>query len=101
MDANRADRPGAEGVPSDARVLPVGEAGARAAGRAGAVPGKPVPWHLLEQWREYLGATAATLATLAILIALQAWLGDEATLVLFTVPIVFSAHRGGLGAGLM
>src|SRR5687767_6039010 len=89
--------PGAEEDPSDTAVRSavLGEAGALAAGKAGAVSGMLAPWRLVAPWQEYLVAIAATLATFLIPLALQARLGGQATLVLFTVPILFSTHRGG------
>jgi two-component system cell cycle sensor histidine kinase/response regulator CckA len=54
-----------------------------------------------KSWQAYVFAFAATAATLGLRLALDRHLGGQATLVVFTVPIMLSAYLGGLGAGLL
>jgi len=61
---------------------------------------RPVP-RRLSRLPDYLLAIGVTFATLCIPLALQGWIGGEAILVLFAVPILLSADRAGLGAGLV
>jgi PAS domain S-box-containing protein len=56
---------------------------------------------LRQQWPGYLLAVTVTVAMLAMPLALHPWVGGQGTLLLLAVPIVFSAHRGGFGAGLV
>jgi two-component system cell cycle sensor histidine kinase/response regulator CckA len=59
---------------------------------------QPTP---LKSWQAYLFAIAATAATLGLRLALDRHLGGQATVVVFTVPIMLSAYLGGLGPGLL
>ncbi len=56
---------------------------------------------LLTPWQAYVFALATSAATLAVHFTLYARLGERATLVMLTVPIVLSAYTGGLRGGLM
>jgi PAS domain S-box-containing protein len=64
-----------------------------------------MPEHLgrrpLKPWQAYLLATVATALTLGVRLALDAPLGGQSTLVMFTVPIMVSAYAGGLYPGLL
>ena len=57
--------------------------------------------HPLRPWQACVFATAVTAATLALRLALDAPLGGQPTLVIFTVPIMLSAYAGGLYPGLL
>jgi PAS domain-containing protein len=54
----------------------------------------------LRPWQAYLFAAVVTAATLGLRLAMADQLGRRPTLVMFTVPIMFSAYVGGLRAGL-
>jgi len=47
----------------------------------------------LKSWPAYIFAAVATLATFELRMALAGQLGGEPTLVIFTVPIMLSAHQ--------
>jgi PAS domain S-box-containing protein len=57
------------------------------------------------EWRQRVSAYAFALAisglTLAARLELNPWLGDRPVLLLFILPIVFSAYVGGWGPGLL
>ncbi len=53
------------------------------------------------RWRLYALAVAVTAATLLLRLALASWIGDRPVLILFVIPIIFSAYVGGLGPGLV
>ena len=55
----------------------------------------------LRPWQAYLFALATTAATLGLHLALNPKLGGTPTLVMFTLPVIFSAYMGGLGPGLL
>ncbi|MDO8795018.1 MAG: hypothetical protein Q7J25_10415, partial [Vicinamibacterales bacterium] len=52
-------------------------------------------------WRAWVFAVLATGTTLGLRRVLDPSLGGQATLVMFTVPIMLSAYAGGLYAGLL
>src|ERR1700722_395761 len=56
-------------------------------------------------WRQRLTAYAFAIVisglTLAVRLSLGPWLGDRPILILFMLPIIFSAYVGGLGPGLL
>ena len=81
-------------------------AAAAAAVRAAASPsvaptGGRVGAGLAAPWQAYAVALAASAATFGVHRALDARLGEQATLLLFTAPIVLSAYVGGLRGGLL
>ena len=53
------------------------------------------------RWTMYGLAVAATVATLLLRLSLAPWVGDRPLLILFVIPILFSAYLGGLGPGLV
>ena len=53
------------------------------------------------QWRAYALACVLTAAVLWFRLALSPWVGDRPLLIMFFVPILFSAYYGGLGPGLL
>lgn len=55
----------------------------------------------LQPWQAYGLAVVATAATLGVRLALEAPLGGQPTLVMFTLPIMVSAYAGGLRGGLL
>jgi PAS domain S-box-containing protein len=55
----------------------------------------------LKPWQAYGLAVVATAATLGVRLALDAPLGGQPTLVMFTLPIMISAYAGGLRGGLL
>jgi PAS domain S-box-containing protein len=55
----------------------------------------------LKPWPAYVFAIVATAATLGLRLALDAPLGQQPALVVFTVPIMLSAYAGGFKAGLL
>ena len=64
------------------------------------IPAVPDPaW--APQWRVYALAIAMTVATLFLRQAMVPWLGDRPNLILFVLPIIFSAYLGGIGPGLV
>jgi len=56
-------------------------------------------------WRKrvtaYVFAVVISVLTLEARLALTPWLGDRSVLILFVLPIIFSAYIGGLWAGLL
>jgi PAS domain S-box-containing protein len=56
---------------------------------------------VLKPWQGYAFAVAASVATLALHLALDGPLGGQPALVIFTLPIMMSAYAGGLSAGLL
>ncbi|HEX4349435.1 MAG TPA: PAS domain S-box protein, partial [Verrucomicrobiae bacterium] len=56
-------------------------------------------------WRQRLTAYAFAIVmsglTLAVRLSLGSWLGDRPILILFVLPVIFSAYVGGLGPGLL
>lgn len=54
------------------------------------------PW-----WLAYGVAVLVTVATVFLRIGLAPWIGEQPMLVLFLIPIIISAHVGGLGPGLV
>ena len=56
-------------------------------------------------WRQRLTAYAFAIVmsvlTLAVRLSLGPWLGDRPILILFVLPVIFSAYVGGLGPGLL
>ncbi len=52
-------------------------------------------------WRAYVLAVLSTSATMISLLGLDAWALDQATLILFVIPIILSAYVGGAGPGLL
>jgi signal transduction histidine kinase/AmiR/NasT family two-component response regulator len=62
---------------------------------------QPVRSGSLKSWQAYVFAIVATVATLALRLALDGQLGGQPTLVVFTLPIMLSAYVGGLRAGLL
>jgi PAS domain S-box-containing protein len=55
----------------------------------------------LRPWQAYLIACCATVATFGLRVALDGPLGQQPTLVIFTLPIMLSAYLGGLHVGLL
>ncbi|MGA3114998.1 MAG: PAS domain S-box protein [Syntrophobacteraceae bacterium] len=54
-----------------------------------------------EPWKVYIFAVLATLATLFVRLDMKANFGERPLLILFQLPIIFSAYLGGLGPGLV
>jgi PAS domain S-box-containing protein len=55
----------------------------------------------LKSWQAYVLAIVVTAATLGLRLVLASQLDGRPTLIIFTVPIMFSAYMGGLRAGLL
>jgi len=53
------------------------------------------------RWRAYALAFVLTAVVLWLRLALTPWVGERPVLILFFVPIFFSAYYGGLGPGLV
>jgi PAS domain S-box-containing protein len=53
------------------------------------------------RWRAYALAFVLTAVVLWVRLALAPWVGERPLLILFLVPILFSAYYGGLGPGLL
>jgi len=60
---------------------------------------KLASWRL-EGLTGYLLAIAVTFAVLYLRLSLTSWFGDRPILILFVLPIFFSAYVGGIGPGL-
>ena len=58
------------------------------------------PWGL-QVWQAHAVAVIATAFTLGVRLAMDGPLGGHPTMVVFTVPIMFSAYLGGWGPGLL
>ena len=52
-------------------------------------------------WWAYVLAVVSTSATMILLLSLDAWTPNRPTLILFVIPIIFSAYVGGAGPGLL
>src|SRR5919106_290279 len=52
-------------------------------------------------WWAYVLAVVSTSATMILLLRLDAWTPNRPTLILFVIPIIFSAYAGGAGPGLL
>ena len=52
-------------------------------------------------WWAYVLAVVSTVATMIVLLGLDAWTLNRPTLILFVIPIILSAYVGGGGPGLL
>jgi PAS domain S-box-containing protein len=50
-------------------------------------------------WNAYALAIVVTAGTLFMRVALASWIGDHPLMVIFVIPILFSAYAGGIGPG--
>src|SRR5687768_5744952 len=53
------------------------------------------------RWRAYVAAVVLTAPIVLLRVAIDSWVADRHILILFLVPIVFSAYWGGVGPGLL